>query len=227
MKITMKEKSKDQLDADKVEELSRSEESKQRILMAATSVFAEKGPDGSRVDEIAVAANINKRMIYHYFQNKENLYVEVLRHNYTKLYTLGKWVIQPGTDPKKVIKLAIREYFYFLAGHDEFVRLVSWEALNKEKYTRRVLPQLLDLAEPMLHEVLQDGQRTGLLRNNLDIRHLLLSINTICLGYFTRREMLQPLWSEDMMSPTMLEERLVHIEDFIFNGMIKHKEEEE
>lgn len=221
----MKDKTIHLSNAEKVGELSRSEESQRRILLAATTIFAQKGLEGSRVDEIAAAAHINKRMIYHYFESKENLYVEVLRHNYNKLYTIGSWAMQPGTDPVKVIKRAIREYFYFLASHDEFVRLVSWEALNDEKYANRVVPQLLDLAEPMLRDFLQEGQRSGLFRTNLDIRHLLVSINALCLGYFSRREMLQPFWPEDMMAPSMLEERLAHIEDFIFNGILKHREE--
>lgn len=218
----MKDESPRQTEAERTGELSRSEESKQRILLAATLVFAQKGLDGSRVDEIADKAHINKRMIYHYFDSKENLYIEVLRHNYSKLFGIGKWVIQPGSDPEKVIRQAVQEYFYFLASHDEFVRLVSWEALNKGKYASKVLPQLLDLAQPQLREVLQEGQRTGLLRPNLDIRHLLVSINAICLGYFSRREMLQPLWEEDMMAPAMLEERLAQIMDFIFTGILKH-----
>lgn len=221
----MKGKSINQSNYERDLELSRSEESKLRILVAATSIFSEKGLDGSRVDEIAAAAHINKRMIYHYFDSKENLYLEVLRRNYNRLYTIGKWVIQPGDDSRKVIRKAVHEYFYFLAEHDEFVRLVSWEALNNQKYSNKVLPQLLDLAEPRLREILQDGQRTGVLRDNLDIRHLLVSINAVCLGYFSRRETLQTYWQEDLLAPTMLEERFEHIVDFICNGIIKHGEE--
>lgn len=212
-------------DTEKPGELSRSEETKQRILLAATAIFAQKGLDGSRVDEIAVAAQINKRMIYHYFESKENLYLEVLRHNYNKLSTIGAWAIQPGAGLDKVIKQAIREYFYFLAGHDEFVRLTTWESLNNANYDNKSRPQLLDIAEPRLREVLQEGQRTGLLRSNLDIRHLLVSINALCVAYFSRREMLQLFWEADLMSSAMLEERLAHIMDFIFNGILKHGEE--
>lgn len=222
----MKEKSTHSSDPERDRELSRSEDSKLRILMAATSIFAKKGLDGSRVDEIASAAHINKRMIYHYFVSKENLYLEVLRHNYDKLYTIGTWVIQPGADPQKVIIQAVREYFYFLAEHDEFVRLISWEALNDQKYSNKVLPQFLDLAEPMLQGILMEGQRIGVLRDNLDIRHLLVSISAVCLGYFSRRESLKTYWSEDLLAPAMLEERFQHIVDFICNGIIKqHKEE--
>ena len=221
----MKDESLYQTDAKKIGEFSRSEESKQRILLAATAVFAQKGLDGSRVDEIAEAAHINKRMIYHYFDSKENLYLEVLRHTYNKLSTIGAWAIQSETDPEKAIKRAVQEYFYFLAGHDEFVRLLNWESLNNTKYYNNSRPQLLDIAEPRLREVLQAGQRIGLLRRNLDIRHLLVSINALCLACFSRRETLQPFWQEDLMSPALLEERLAHVMDFIFNGILKHGEE--
>ena len=45
----------------------------QRIVNAALAEFAREGFDGARVDEIAHRARINKRMLYHYFGNKEDL----------------------------------------------------------------------------------------------------------------------------------------------------------
>ena len=41
--------------------------------------FAANGFAGARVDFIARRAAINKRMLYHYFGNKEHLFREVLR----------------------------------------------------------------------------------------------------------------------------------------------------
>src|SRR5438128_6417175 len=51
----------------------------QRILTAALNEFAKKGFAGARVDEIARRARVNKRMLYHYFGNKEDLYRETFR----------------------------------------------------------------------------------------------------------------------------------------------------
>ncbi len=48
------------------------------LLERATREFADRGYDGARVDEIAEAAGINKRMIYAYFGDKEGLYRAVL-----------------------------------------------------------------------------------------------------------------------------------------------------
>jgi AcrR family transcriptional regulator len=50
-----------------------------RILDAAFEEFCEKGLAGARVDAIADRAGVNKRMLYHYFGNKEELFTELLR----------------------------------------------------------------------------------------------------------------------------------------------------
>ena len=50
-----------------------------RILRAARREFVRKGFAGARVDAIARAASVNKRMLYHYFGNKEALFRAILR----------------------------------------------------------------------------------------------------------------------------------------------------
>ena len=44
-----------------------------RILAAAKKEFAKNGLGGARVDVIAERAKANKRMIYHYFNSKEDV----------------------------------------------------------------------------------------------------------------------------------------------------------
>ena len=61
----------------KLKQIEKSQLTKMRILAAAEEEFAEKGFYGARVDSIAAASGINKRMIYAHFGNKENLYTKV------------------------------------------------------------------------------------------------------------------------------------------------------
>lgn len=58
------------------------EATKGRILDAAKKEFARNGLEGARVDAIALEANANKRMIYHYFESKEKLFQTVLENAY-------------------------------------------------------------------------------------------------------------------------------------------------
>ena len=54
-----------------------SEQTKARLLTAATAEFAAYGIAGARIDRIAAAAETNKQMIYAYFGNKDGLFDQV------------------------------------------------------------------------------------------------------------------------------------------------------
>ncbi len=54
------------------------EAARRRILDAAAEHFSLHGPEGARVDAIAADARVNKRMLYHYFGDKEALFQAVL-----------------------------------------------------------------------------------------------------------------------------------------------------
>jgi AcrR family transcriptional regulator len=51
-----------------------SEDTRRRLLDAATAEFAEHGIAGARVDRIAAAAGCNKQAIYAYFGSKDGLF---------------------------------------------------------------------------------------------------------------------------------------------------------
>lgn len=57
----------------------------EQILEAAGAEFAGRGPYGARVDAIARAAGINKRLLYHYVGDKEALFEAVVERCLTRL----------------------------------------------------------------------------------------------------------------------------------------------
>ena len=54
------------------------EQTKNRLIEVASKMMADHGFAGLRVDRVASLARINKRMIYHYFGDKEGLAAKVL-----------------------------------------------------------------------------------------------------------------------------------------------------
>src|SRR6185312_11130504 len=63
------------------------EKSSAAILKAAIREFKERGYGGARIDAIAKNAKINKRMLYHYFGGKDELYMAVLERSYSNIRT--------------------------------------------------------------------------------------------------------------------------------------------
>lgn len=138
-----------------------------RILIAAAAEFAAKGLAGARVDAIARRADTNKRMLYHYFADKEGLYRAVLRAKITERRT--QFEAAPG-DPAE--NLPFR--FEMMCRDSEWIRLLGWEALEykggrvqEEEFRRQGLNRAL--------ERLRGHQVAGRLTTEHDRRHLLLA----------------------------------------------------
>jgi len=69
---------------------------RERILVAARRELVMRGLHRGRVDRIAAAAGVNKRMIYYYFGSKQGLFRELLKRSLTALTemtaaTLAEW----------------------------------------------------------------------------------------------------------------------------------------
>jgi AcrR family transcriptional regulator len=205
---------------DSLSEASAVDESRLRILNAATAIFAEKGLDGARVDEIAAAAKINKRMLYHYYGNKEDLYVEVLRANLKKVGSLSFTDYDPEADPRENIRKLITKYFYFLADNETVVRLHNWEALNRGSYVAPLLAEFKNNYEDILDELLKKGLDQGLFKPDMDVVQVLLSIDALCMIYFSHNQTFRLHWKNKQETPEMLAARVNHIIDLIFNGIL-------
>ncbi|MGI9862820.1 TetR/AcrR family transcriptional regulator [Moorella naiadis] len=195
----------------------RAKGSQDRILTAAEAVFAAKGIDGARVDEIASLAQINKRMLYHYFNSKEELYTYVLKVNFERSLAAGKKAFSEKGNLKQQVAEAIRNYFYYLAANPNYPRLMAWEALQGGNYARKVLPEIWEEGLPSLKAILEEGIARGVFRPDLDPKQILTSINTLCSSYITNKDILAVLWQEDPLSPRNIEKRLKHIIELILN----------
>lgn len=58
--------------------LSRSEQKRQQIIVAATTLFMEKGFIHTSMDQVAKLAGVSKQTVYSHFQDKNNLFVETI-----------------------------------------------------------------------------------------------------------------------------------------------------
>ena len=61
------------------------DETRRRILAAATAEFAEHGLAGARVDRIAAAATCSKERLYAHYGDKESLFTAVLNASFAHL----------------------------------------------------------------------------------------------------------------------------------------------
>lgn len=144
---------------------------RRRILAAALAEFSAKGFAGARVDAIARRARGNKRMLYHYFGNKEALFTAVLRH---KISERRSWGAMLSNDP------AERLPFWFQAAcHDtEWIRLLQWESLQNGQGQLISEKERKEAASGWLRR-LHQRQKAGELLSDFDAGQLALAMQAL------------------------------------------------
>jgi TetR/AcrR family transcriptional regulator len=191
-----------------------------RLLRAAMTCFARAGYDGTTVDEIVAAAQVNKRMVYHYFGDKERLYHAVLAEAYRSLELVEIDTLSHRTDFDALTAEIVRTYFNFLRDHPEFVRLLLWENLNDGAGLAKADFRLSK--DPMLtalSRLLRDGIAAGRIRADMDARYLLISLIGLCLIYSSNRYTLSQSLRLDLGSEAVREAGIRHVTRLLLDGI--------
>lgn len=189
-----------------------SEKSREDILKAAEAEFARKGIYGTRVDEIAAAANINKRMIYEYYGSKEELYKSVLCTVYGKLSKKEVDLLSEEVTCKEAIKRIIELQFNFLRDNPTYVNLILWENLNRGVYIKDI--DFTGIKDPMLEllrKVIERGKHQGVFKEQIDAEQTILSILTYSFSYFSNRYTLSKILSIDLDSEENMIKRMENV----------------
>lgn len=198
-----------------MEQRSRnSQKSKEDILRAAEAQFSEKGIYGTRVDEIAKEASINKRMIYEYYGSKEGLYKAVLERSYKKLMDMELEVLSKNTPAALAVSGIVRLYFEFLSQNPSYVNLIMWENLNKGRYIRELdFHQIKHPAFDMMKKIFKKGIQDKVFRDDLDEDQLIISLLTFTFSYFSNKYTLSSMLGIRFDDEENIQKRIGYITD--------------
>jgi AcrR family transcriptional regulator len=91
-------------------------ETKEKILNAALELFAEKGPEGTSIRDLAKAADVNLASVNYHFSTKMNLYREVLMRGHASVSNEAQGLYEQC---KNTPELAVAMFDMFLKRHRE------------------------------------------------------------------------------------------------------------
>jgi AcrR family transcriptional regulator len=193
------------------------EGTKAAILRASLKEFTEKGFGGARIDAIAKHANINKRMLYHYFGGKEALYLAVLEFSYAQIRAAEGELDLTHRDPKEAMRQLVLFTWHYYLDHPEFLSLLGTENLMKGKFVRRS-DRVVAMNSPIiaaLREVLDHGVKAKEFRDGLDALDVYLSIAGLGFFYLSNRWTLSAVFSRNLMDKAELARWGDHIVEVI------------
>ena len=186
------------------------EATKKRILKAAKAEFAKSGLGGARVDTIAQRAKANKRMIYHYFTSKEDLFRAVLEEAYADIRHAERQLELDALEPEAAIRRLVEFTWEYYLANPEFLRLVNSENLHKGRHLKKS-EFIREIHEPfvgLVQSILDRGVTKGVFRKGVDPVQLNITIAAIGYYYLTNRFTGSIIFDRDLMDDDMLSERL-------------------
>lgn len=118
-----------------------SEHTRQKILKAATELFAARGYEGASVRRILTKAGANQAAISYHFGGKQGLYGEVLKTAFaalTRNEDVGPATLQT-LPPEAALRAFIHQQLKPMLSRDEagrYLRIFAWEALRPSPILR-------------------------------------------------------------------------------------------
>lgn len=139
----------------------RSVETRARILDAAVREFSSKGLAGSRTEQIAAAAGVNKALLYYYFESKEKLYQAALDMVASRVRDRSMAILQREASPGERLLRAALDHFDRILTQREFQSMMQQEMMRLHKGEEGGLPVLIKRVFAPLTAMFQSITREG------------------------------------------------------------------
>lgn len=162
------------------------------------------------MDEIAAQAKANKRMIYHYFGNKEDLFRIVLEEAYLDIRAAEEKLRLQHLPARQALEKLVRFTWDYYLKNPEFITLVNSENLHKARHLKqseKVGPAYRRFVQ-MVEELLERGVDEGVFRPGIDPVQLNITIAAVSYYYLTNRFTGALVFDREMMSKEALEARI-------------------
>ena len=185
------------------------ERTKAEILKAARDEFCEQGFNGARVDAIAARAKANKRLLYHYYGNKEALYSAVLLDAYQEIRRGERELTLSQYDPVEAMDRLVRFTFRHFLANPWFPRLLAVENLQNARFLKQIrdIPAINSPLVDELRDILRRGAESGVFRTDLDPMQLYISIAGLGYFYVSNMKTLTVTFGRDLSQFAMIQER--------------------
>lgn len=200
-------------------ETATTDTTEQRIFDAAHEVFVQKGLDGTKMQEIADRAGINKALLHYYYRSKEKLYEMVAKGVISRAIPVIRQTLESDLPLKEKIEAFI-DFYINLISKNTFVPMFILGEVNKhpQYFVEHILPKDLPQPQKFLQQ-LETEIAAGHIRP-IRPEHLVVNIVSMCVFPFLAKPMAAIILGmpEEEIKAFLLE-RKTAVKDFVFAAL--------
>jgi AcrR family transcriptional regulator len=132
------------------------------ILDAAAQIIREKGYHATSMQDIAEAVDLRKASLYHHFDGKQKILVELLDMALDILIQELEGVVKTQIPPDEKLRLAMRSYLNSLAKYNDLASVLLLEHRSLEHKLRKKHIARRDRYEKLWRGIIEDGTTNGI-----------------------------------------------------------------
>jgi AcrR family transcriptional regulator len=100
-------------------------ERREQLVQVGRALFAERGFDGTSIEEIAARAKVSKPVVYEHFGGKEGLYAVVVDREMSDLLNRLTRVLSEGQHPREMVEQAALALLTYIEEEVDGFRILS------------------------------------------------------------------------------------------------------
>jgi len=124
------------------------------ILELSVPLFAKDGYDGVSMRDVAAAIGLTPAALYYHFTDKEQLYLDVMAHEFREKPSELTSVLKGLEPPWVRLEMYITKFAQLVATDKNFLRLIQWMRLDSNVARHQKLAEYVfkDIFDPV-HEL--------------------------------------------------------------------------
>jgi len=196
------------------------------LLESARREFADKGFALAGIEAIAEPTGLNKKMIYHYFGSKEDLYIAVLEQVYLGIRKMEEALPLEDLEPLEAIQRLVEETWDYYVATPDFIALVNQENLLGAIYLQKsgIVKRRTSVLLSRVTAILKKGVEQAKVRPGVDPLQLNHSIAALGFYYLNNRFTNTQIYNYDHMTSEALATRRAFIVDFVMRAIMSKEE---
>lgn len=191
----------------------------EKILAAAQSVFIRKGMDGTRMQEIADEAGINKALLHYYFRSKQKLFEAIFDKAFAQILPDILNMVDSEITFIEKLNNFIDNYFDLLMKNPFLPGFIIKE-INRDSDLIISVFKKQGINPSIFLEVAKQEMEKGKIRK-MDPRELIINILAMCIFPFAARPLLEIIFfnNDKKAYQDFLSQRKNNVKEFVIKSI--------
>jgi len=190
----------------------------EKILEAAKTVFHRKGFDGTRMQEIADEAGINKSLLHYYYRSKENLFDAVFKDAFNELFKKIFTIVGSDISFEEKIRYILNDYIGFMQKNPYIPSFILNEINHNPARIADLMKNLPTPPAEILTRVKKSLEDEGI--KGIDHRQFIINIVSLSIFPIIAKPLLKSILNlTEEEYNEFIEIRKKELPDFIFKAI--------